>query len=76
MTDAHVGVPIAMLPGTDAQSLAQLNPAAIIGNQPIPGVGVNDAQVGVSTRPDDPSAIVLPPAGGANPIARFLGSIF
>lgn len=76
MTDAHVGVPIAMLPGTDAQSLAQLNPAAIIGNQPIPGVAVNDAQVGVPTRANDPSAIVLPPTGGDNPIARFLGSIF
>ncbi|MFK7793127.1 MAG: transglycosylase domain-containing protein [Devosiaceae bacterium] len=78
MTDAHVGVPVAMLPGTDAQSLAQLNPAAIIGNQPIPGVGANvpGAQVGVATQQDDPSAVVLPPAGGPNPIARFLGSIF
>ncbi|MFN3170967.1 MAG: transglycosylase domain-containing protein [Hyphomicrobiales bacterium] len=76
MTDAHVGVPIAMLPGTDAASLAQLNPAAIIGNQPIPGVGV--AQ-GVPARRDDPSAIVLPsqpPGGGSNPLTRFLGSIF
>lgn len=76
-TDAHVGVPIAMLPGTDAASLAQLNPAAIIGNQPIPGVPAG--QVGVPVRQDDPSAIVLPtqpPAGGTNPIARFLGSIF
>lgn len=77
MTDAHVGVPIAMLPGTDAASLAQLNPAAIIGNQPIPGVGVG--QPGVATRQDDPSAIVLPsqpPGGGSNPLTRFLGSIF
>lgn len=77
MTDAHVGVPIAMLPGTDAASLAQLNPAAIIGNQPIPGVGVG--QLGVATRQDDPSAIVLPsqpPGGGSNPLTRFLGSIF
>ncbi|MFN3227084.1 MAG: transglycosylase domain-containing protein [Hyphomicrobiales bacterium] len=76
MTDAHVGVPIAMLPGTDAASLAQLNPAAIIGNQPIPGVGVGQ---GVPARRDDPSAIVLPsqpPAGGSNPLSRFLGSIF
>jgi penicillin-binding protein 1A len=77
MTDAHVGVPIAMLPGTDAASLAQLNPAAIIGNQPIPGVGIG--QPGVATRQDDPSAIVLPsqpPGGGSNPLTRFLGSIF
>jgi penicillin-binding protein 1A len=76
MTDAHVGVPIAMLPGTDAASLAQLNPAAIIGNQPIPGVAVGQ---GVPARRDDPSAIVLPtqpPAGGSNPLSRFLGSIF
>jgi len=76
MTDAHVGVPIAMLPGTDAASLAQLNPAAIIGNQPIPGVGVSQ---GVPARRDDPSAIVLPsqpPGGGSNPLTRFLGSIF
>lgn len=76
MTDAHVGVPIAMLPGTDAASLAQLNPAAIIGNQPIPGVGVGQ---GVPARRDDPSAIVLPsqpPGGGSNPLTRFLGSIF
>jgi penicillin-binding protein 1A len=51
MTDAHVGVPIAMLPGTDAASLAQLNPAAIIGNQPIPGVAVGQ---GVPARRDDP----------------------
>ncbi|MEO0382775.1 MAG: penicillin-binding protein 1A [Pseudomonadota bacterium] len=76
MTDAHVGVPIAMLPGTDAASLAQLNPAAIIGNQPIPGVEVGQ---GVPARRDDPSAIVLPtqpPGGGSNPLTRFLGSIF
>jgi penicillin-binding protein 1A len=76
MTDAHVGVPIAMLPGTDAASLAQLNPAAIIGNQPIPGVSVGQ---GAPARRDDPSAIVLPsqpPAGGSNPLSRFLGSIF
>ncbi len=76
MTDAHVGVPIAMLPGTDAASLAQLNPAAIIGNQAIPGVGVGQ---GVPSRRDDPSAIVLPsqpPSGGSNPLSRFLGSIF
>jgi penicillin-binding protein 1A len=76
MTDAHVGVPIAMLPGTDAASLAQLNPAAIIGNQPIPGVGVGQ---GMPARRDDPSAIVLPtqpPGGGSNPLTRFLGSIF
>ncbi len=77
MTDAHVGVPVAMLPGTDAQSLAALNPAAIIGNQPIPGVGANvpQAQIGQPIN-EDPSAIVLPSAGTSNPISRFLGSIF
>ena len=62
MTDAHIGVPVAMLPGTDTASLAQLNPATIIGNQTIPGVGVQGQ--GVPVRQDDPSAIVLPPAGG------------
>ena len=84
MTDAHVGVPIAMLPGTDAQSLEQLNPAAIIANQAIPGVGADGIAlpvpqmqaVGRSANPDDPSAIVLPPPGQPNPIAQFLGSIF
>lgn len=91
MSDAHVGVPVAVLPGTDAQSLARLNPAAVIGNQPIPGVGnasVGDpigdqlGQTGIQTggraSQDDASAIVLPagPPAGENPIARFLGSIF
>lgn len=77
MTDAHIGVPVAMLPGTDAQSLAQLNPAAVIGNQPIPGVGINapQAQVGVPIN-DTPGAVILPSGNGDNPISRFLGSIF
>ncbi|MEM6712165.1 MAG: transglycosylase domain-containing protein [Pseudomonadota bacterium] len=76
MTDAHIGVPIAMLPGTDAASLAQLDPAQIIGTQPIPGVGLPPQEVGRSSRDDDPSAIVLPSQDGSNPVARFLGSLF
>ena len=74
MTDAHVGVPVAMLPGTDPASLASLDPAVIIGQQAIPGVDVG--QGGLVARQDDPSAIVLPPAGGSNPLARFIGQLF
>ncbi|MBV6659019.1 MAG: PBP1A family penicillin-binding protein [Devosiaceae bacterium] len=87
MTDAHIGVPIAMLPGTDAQSLAALNPAAIIGNQAIPGVGVGGVpeavpqlqmpqSVGRHSDPEDRSSPVLPDASQPSPLARFLGSIF
>ncbi|MEM1286278.1 MAG: transglycosylase domain-containing protein [Pseudomonadota bacterium] len=76
MTDAHIGVPVAMLPGTDPASLASLDPSAIIGQQPIPGVGVGPTSP--AGRQQDPSAIVLPaqPAGGSNPISRFIGQLF
>ncbi|MEM1287265.1 MAG: penicillin-binding protein 1A [Pseudomonadota bacterium] len=86
MTDAHVGVPIALLPGTDAGSLAALDPAAVIGNQAIPGVGVGGVpeavppfNVGQSSRRmdrDDPGSVILPPPGNGGAVARFLGSLF
>lgn len=83
MTDAHVGVPVAMLPGTDAGSLASLDPGAIIGNQAIPGVGVGGVpeqvpqMAGRQANRDDTSSIVLPPpSNGPNPIAQFFGNLF
>ncbi|MGD1887113.1 MAG: transglycosylase domain-containing protein [Cohaesibacteraceae bacterium] len=76
MTDAHIGVPVAMLPGTDPASLASLDPSAIIGQQPIPGVSVGPTSP--AGRQQDPSAIVLPtqPSSGSNPISRFIGQLF